>query len=95
MIFNREPVRWIGIIVSCILAVVSILSSEGVLNDAVKGQITDAVNAIAQLLMLIAPIIAAELARRQVTPTSNPILDSGTVVTVITPEGQPNRETIL
>jgi hypothetical protein len=94
-IMGREPAVWIGIVVSCILAVLGILTGEGVLSDALSGQITDGVNAVAQLLVLLAPIITGILIRPQVTPTAAPSLPQGTTVTVVTPEGQLNKQTIL
>lgn len=89
-IFGRQPAVWIGIIVSCILAVVGVLSGEGVLSDALKGQITDGVNALAQILVLLAPVITGILIRPQVTPIAAPRLEQGTQVVVVTPEGEPN-----
>lgn len=80
--FGREPVVWIGIIVSCILAVLSVLTGEGVINDALAGKITDAVTALSQLLVIFAPIITAILARPTVTPVSAPKLPMGTPVLV-------------
>lgn len=94
-ILGREPAVWIGIIVSCVMAVVGILAGEGVINDALKGQITSAVTAIAQLLVLLAPVIAGLLIRGQVTPTSAPSLPQGTIVEVVTPEGQLNQTKVL
>ncbi len=82
MIWNREPAAIIGIVVSCVLAVVSVLSTNGVLSQAATGQITDATNALGQLLAIMAPIIASLLIRQQVTPTATPKLASGTVVEV-------------
>lgn len=35
------------------------------------------------------------IARKQTTPTANPVLPEGTVVEIVTPEGQPNKGTIL
>lgn len=75
MIFGREPVVWIGIITSVILAVVTTLLGQGVISDALAGKITDLVNAFAQLLVLVAPILAAIAARPLVTPLADPKLD--------------------
>jgi hypothetical protein len=89
---NREPAAIIGIIVSCVLAVVSVLSTNGVLSQAATGQITDAVNAIAQLLVILAPLITAILIRTQVTPAAAPKLESGTIVEVTgVNDGLPNQ----
>lgn len=94
-IFGRQPAFWIGVIVSAILAVLSVFTEAGVLNEALAGRITDGVNALAQILTILAPLIAALLIRTQVTPTAAPVLDQGTKVTVITPEGQPNTTKTL
>lgn len=79
---GREPAAWIGIIVTCILAVLSVLTGEGVISDALAGQITDAANAIAQLLVLFAPLITGLLIRPNVTSATNPKLPMGTPVLV-------------
>lgn len=94
-ILGREPAVWVGIIVSCVLAVVSVLTGEGVISDALSGQITDGVNAVAQLLVLLAPIITGILIRPQVTPTVAPSLPQGTTVTVVTPGDRANLSTTL
>lgn len=78
----REPVRLIGVIVTLILAVVTTLAGESIISDVVAGRITDIVNAAAKFLALIAPLLAAELARPQVTPVAAPQLPVGTPVTV-------------
>lgn len=94
-IFGRNPAAWIGIIVSCILAVVSVLTGEGVISDAIAGNITDGVNAVAQILVLLAPLITGLLIRPTVTPVTSPALPQGTVVTVVTPGDAPNKTAIL
>jgi uncharacterized membrane protein len=81
-VFGREPVVWIGIIVSCIIAVLSVLTGQGVVSDALAGNITDGVNAVAQLLVILSPIIAAILSRPTVTPVAQPSLPVGTPVLV-------------
>jgi citrate lyase alpha subunit len=70
MIFGREPAVWIGVIVSCILAVVGVLTGQGVISDALGGHITDATNALAQILVLVAPLVTGVLIRGQVTPVA-------------------------
>ena len=92
LINGREPAFWIGVVTSCVLAVVTTLMGQGVLSDALAGRLTDGVNAIAQLLTLLAPVIAALYIRQQVTPVAAPVLDKGTVVTVETPAGVPNEQ---
>ena len=79
---GREPAVWVGIIVSCVLAVISVLSGEGVIGDALAGQITDGVNALAQIAVLLAPLITGLLIRPSVTPVSQPSLPVGTPVLV-------------
>lgn len=69
-IFGREPAVWIGLIVTIILGAVSTLLGQGFISDATSGHITDAVNAIAQLAVLVAPLIAGILIRSQVTPVA-------------------------
>lgn len=95
MIWNRQPAAIIGIVVSCILAVVSVLTGEGVLSEALSGQITDGVNAAAQLIVLLAPLLTGLLIRTQVTPTAAPALPQGTTLTVVTPGDAPNRLTTV
>ena len=86
-ILGREPVRWIGIIASCVLAVLTILTGEGIITDATSGDLTDTVHSLEQILLIFVPIIAAEIARRQVTPVADPKLEAGTRVTVLAPDG--------
>ena len=85
MIFGREPAFWIGLAVTLILGVVSTLLGEGVISDALAGRIVDLTNAVAQLLVVLAPLIAGLLIRQQVTPVAAPSLPVNTPVT--TPEG--------
>ena len=70
MIFGREPARWIGLIVTLILGVVTTLQGDSLISDAAAGKVTDIVNATAQLATLLAPLIAAELIRGKATPAS-------------------------
>jgi len=81
-IFGREPSFWIGLGVSIILGAVATLTGEGVISDALAGKITDGVHAVAQLLVLFAPLIAGILIRGNVTPTAAPSLPMGTAVTM-------------
>jgi hypothetical protein len=94
-IFGRQPAFWIGLIVTLVLSAISTLTSNGLINEVVAGKATDLVNSTAQLLMLLAPLIAGLLIKSQVTPTAFPALDQGTQVEVITPEGQPNFQKTL
>lgn len=95
MILGRQPLVWIGIIVSLILAVVSNLNGQGVIGDVLAGQVTDVTKSAGQILTTLAPLITALLARPLVTPTAAPALPVGTSVEVITPAGQPNTTTVL
>jgi hypothetical protein len=93
MLLNgREPAFWIGVVTSCVLAVVTTLMGQGVLSDALAGRLTDGVNAVAQIITLLAPIIAVLFARRTVTPTKHPVIEKGTVVTVETPGNEANEQ---
>ena len=67
-ILNREPARIIGLVVTIILGVVSTLYGEGIISDLQAGAVTDIVHGIAQLVLLLSPLIAGELIRDRVTP---------------------------
>ncbi len=67
---NKEPALIIGTIVTIILGVVTTLDGNGFISDALAGHVTDAVNAIGQLLILLLPLITAALIRTQVTPAN-------------------------
>lgn len=90
MIFGREPARWIALAVTIILGILSALTGEGIVGDALAGRITDIVQAAAQLLTLLSPMIAAELTRPKTTPVAQPKLELGTPVLVDRPAGQPD-----
>lgn len=94
-IFGREPAFWIGVIVSLVAAILGVLTGNGLISDVAAGEVTNLVTATAQLAVLLAPIIGALLIRSQVTPTNAPSLPQGTIVEVVTPEGQLNKQTIL
>lgn len=68
MIFGREPARWIGLIVTLIVGVVTTLQGDGLISDLQAGAVTDIVHATAQLALLLSPLIAGELIRGRVTP---------------------------
>ena len=95
MVFGRQPAFWIGLIVSLVIAVVQTVSGSGLISEAQGGHITDAANAIGQLLVLIAPLITGILIHTQVTPIAAPSLPQGTTVTVITPGDAPNTTQTL
>ena len=94
-LLGREPAFWIGLIVTLILGAISTLSTSGVISLALAGKVTDTVNLLSQLLILVAPLITGLLVRTQVTPIAAPALPSGTTVTVITPAATPNTTTTL
>jgi hypothetical protein len=80
-IFGREPVFWIGLIATIAIGIVSTLSGQGILSDAMAGKITDGVKALVQILTLMAPLLAGWVARKGVTPLVAPVLEIGTPVT--------------
>lgn len=67
---NKEPALIIGTIVTIILGVVTTLDGNGFISDALAGKVTDAVNAIGQIIILLLPVITAALIRTQVTPAN-------------------------
>ena len=66
--FGREPARWIGLIVTLIVGIVTTLQGDGLISDFQAGAVTDITNAVAQLALLLSPLIAAELIRTRVSP---------------------------
>ena len=82
---GRQPAFWIGLAGSIVVAVLGVLTGQGVITDAVAGKINDATTAIVQLLTILVPVIAGLVIRTQVTPVSSPALPAGTVVTVTHP----------
>lgn len=84
-IFGREVAVWIGILGTIILGAVQTLVGEGIISDALQGQIKNAVESIVQIAVLASPLIAGLFIRQGVTPVSAPQLPVGTVVT--TPNG--------
>jgi hypothetical protein len=94
-IFGKEPVVIIGVIASCVIAVIQVLSGQGIITDVIAGHVIDATKALTQILTILAPVIAAFLARPQVTPVANPTLPQGTVVNVVTPPASPNTTTTI
>lgn len=82
MIFGRQPAFWIGLIVSIVLGAVQTIAGEGLISDAATGRVTDAVNATANLLLLVAPLLTGLLIRPTVTPVAAPKLEPGTTVEI-------------
>lgn len=80
MIFGRQPARWIALLVALALGALQTIHGDGLISDALTGKVTDFVNAIAQLLQLLSPLIAGELIRPLVTPVAAPVLPAGTKV---------------
>lgn len=77
MIFGREPAFWIGLIVTIILGALQTIAGEGLISDVAAGQVRDAVNAVAQLAILLSPLIAGLVIRQNVfsPPTTQAIAD--------------------
>jgi hypothetical protein len=65
-IFNKEPALIIGTAVTILVGAIATLSGNGFISDAAAGKATDLVNSIAQLLVLLAPLIATAVTRGQV-----------------------------
>jgi len=86
VIFGRQPAFWVGLIVTLVAGALSTLVGEGVISDALAGDINDGLAAIAQLVILLSPLIAGLLIRPQVTPVVSPALPAGTAVTVTNPD---------
>lgn len=89
-IFGREPVVWVGIIVSVILAVVQTLLGKGVISDAVSGHITDVTNSLSDTIIVLLPFITTLIARQGSTSAAQPKLEVGTPVLVDKPAGIPD-----
>lgn len=88
-IFGREPVRWVGIIVTVIGAIVATLLGQGVISDALAGRITDLTDNLSGIAVFLLPLITAEIARRGATSVVQPKLEVGTPVLVEKPAGLP------
>lgn len=65
-IFNKEPALIIGTVVTILVGAIATLSGNGFISDAAAGKATDLVNAAAQLLVLLAPLIATAVTRQNV-----------------------------
>lgn len=89
MIPSREPARWIGLIVTLIVAILRVLVGDELISQDKADAISNAVSKIADVVILFAPMIAGEFIRPQVTPTAAPKLPVGTPVLVERAEGQP------
>jgi hypothetical protein len=60
---DKEPALIIGTAVTIIVGAIATLSGNGFISDAAAGKATDLVNAVAQLAVLLAPLIAGILTR--------------------------------
>ena len=93
---NKEPIV-LGLAPAIITGIIAALAN-GLrafnIVDLNQAQL-DALNGIAVATMLLLATLGAWWARQHSTPTSNPTLDEGTVVTVVTPPGQPNHTTTV
>ena len=78
-IFDKEPALIIGTVVTILVGAIATLSGNGFISDAAAGKATDIVNSIAQLLILLAPLIATAVTRGQVysPATVSEIVDEG------------------
>ena len=83
-LLGRQPAFWIGLIVTLVIGVISTLSTQGLISQALAGKVTDTVNALAQLVTLLAPVITGLLIKPTVTPIAAPVLAAGTVVNAAT-----------
>jgi hypothetical protein len=94
-IFGREPALWIGTIVSIILAVVSVLVGDGVITDVFAGRVTDIATSVAELLILLMPLITAAIIRPTTTPLVAPSLPVGTRVLIAGSGDEPPPDGIV
>ena len=67
---NKEPALIVGTIVTIILATAQTLAGNGFISDIAAGKVTDIVNAVAALVLLLIPLITAALIRPVVTPAA-------------------------
>lgn len=90
MNFGREPARWIGLIVTILLGILQTLQGEGIVSDVVAGQVSDGINALAQLAVLLSPLIAGFIIRQQVySPVTTQAIANRAAVTGNTDIGEP------
>ena len=89
MIAGREIARWIGLAVTLIVAVARVLVGDELISQDQADAAANAAQKVADVLLLLAPLITTEIVRRQVTPISDPKLALGTPVLVERPAGQP------
>jgi len=94
---KREPAVVIGIIGTVALAVIQSLSGQGVIGPDIAATVIGFIDNTATPvpldgwgLLLITGIVI----RFFVTSASAPAVKEGTLVTVVTPPGEPNREIV-
>lgn len=63
---NKEPVLIITTIATILVGAIATLTGNGFISDVAAGKATDVVNSGAQLLVLLAPLIAGAIARGRV-----------------------------
>ena len=63
---NKEPALIVGTIVTIILGALQTLQGNGFISDVAAGTMTDIVNSLANLIVLLIPLITAAIVRGQV-----------------------------
>ena len=80
-----------ALLVGLIRAVLILLITFGVaVTQAQQDSILELVGAVLAVMSLVLTGVTLQ----KTTPTANPSVPEGTIVNVITPEGQPNRTTV-
>ena len=67
---DKEPALIIGTVVTILVAILATLSGNGFISDALAGKLTDAVNSVAQIVILLIPLITAAFIRAKVSPAA-------------------------
>jgi hypothetical protein len=81
-----------ALVVGLIRAVLILLVSFGV---AITQAQQDSVLMLTGAVLAVMSIILTGVTRIKTTPVANPVLPEGSVVEVVTPEGQPNKAVVL
>lgn len=66
MIFGREPARWIGLVSALVLAAIRILAGDDIISPDRADVLTNLVQKVGDLALLLAPWVTAELIRPNV-----------------------------
>lgn len=82
MIGGREPAFWIGLVVSILLAIIRVIAGEDLISPDQADAAGNAITKVADVIYLVAPLIAGLLIRQVVTPVAEPRLPNGTEVEV-------------